>query len=186
MKIKRGIWIALSVVVTTGIFSGCAETQIPQNQQNAAGQATDTGTSDSEAELRAQLEALQKEINALKSSQGTASQGEDTSGQTAQNEAQQNEQAQSQSSQNTTAGSTALPQSQGRGVSANVSVSIEEAKNIALARVPGATEKNMSIGLDYDDGWYVYEGEIMYDGMEYEFDIDANSGTILKWEAERW
>ena len=70
--------------------------------------------------------------------------------------------------------------------SANVAISMEEAKSIALSRVQGATEQNMSIKLDFDDGWYVYEGEIMYNGMEYEFDIDANSGTILKWESERW
>ena len=33
-------------------------------------------------------------------------------------------------------------------------------------------------------GWS--EGEIFYNGMEYEFEIDADSGNILKWEEERW
>ena len=50
----------------------------------------------------------------------------------------------------------------------------------------GATSKNISIELDRDDGWYIYEGEIVYDGMEYEFEIDADTGNILKWEEERW
>ena len=65
-------------------------------------------------------------------------------------------------------------------------ISLEEARDIALARVEGATASNISIELDHDDGWYVYEGEIFYNGMEYEFEIDADSGNILKWEEERW
>lgn len=68
----------------------------------------------------------------------------------------------------------------------NVSVSLEQAKQIALQKVPGATEQNLAIHLDFDDGFYVYEGDIWYDRMEYEFDIDANSGTILKREQEYW
>ena len=61
-----------------------------------------------------------------------------------------------------------------------------EAQNIALERVPGATAQDMSIELDYDDGWYIYEGDILYNRTEYEFEIDANTGNILKWEEERW
>ena len=67
-----------------------------------------------------------------------------------------------------------------------MAVTLEEAQNIALERVPGAAAQNISIELDEDDGWYIYEGDIVYDGMEYEFEIDANTGNILKWEEERW
>lgn len=77
----------------------------------------------------------------------------------------------------------------GRRASASVSdvsISMEEAQNIALERVPGATERNISIELEKDDGWYIYEGDIEYNGMEYEFEIDADTGNILKWEEERW
>ena len=72
------------------------------------------------------------------------------------------------------------------GSTSGVAVTLEEAQNIALERVPGASAQNISIELDEDDGWYIYEGDIVYDGMEYEFEIDANTGNILKWEEERW
>ena len=66
-----------------------------------------------------------------------------------------------------------------------VALSIDDAIGIALGRVPGATEQNMKIELERDDGRYKYEGEIHYNGREYEFEIDANSGTILEWSEER-
>ena len=55
-----------------------------------------------------------------------------------------------------------------------------------LERVPGAAANDLRIHLDHDDGRLVYEGEIVYDRMEYEFKIDALSGSILEWESERW
>lgn len=68
---------------------------------------------------------------------------------------------------------------------AQVSISLEKAKKLALDRVSGATENNIHIKLDYDDGHYVYEGEILYEQKEYEFEIDANTGTFLEWSEER-
>ena len=38
--------------------------------------------------------------------------------------------------------------------------------------------------VDHDDGRMEYEGKILYDGMEYEFEIDAYSGAIQEWDAE--
>lgn len=66
-----------------------------------------------------------------------------------------------------------------------VELSIEDAKKLALERVEGATENDVWIELDYDDGHYVYEGEILYGQKEYEFEIDANTGTFLEWSEER-
>lgn len=66
------------------------------------------------------------------------------------------------------------------------SISADEAADIALERVPGATANDLRIELDHDDGRLVYEGEIVYDRMEYEFKIDALSGSILEWDSERW
>lgn len=66
-----------------------------------------------------------------------------------------------------------------------VSISLEKAKKLALDRVPGATENDIHIKLDYDDGHYIYEGEILYEQKEYEFEIDANTGTFLEWSEER-
>lgn len=60
----------------------------------------------------------------------------------------------------------------------------QEIRDIALAKVPGATEKDIRLKLDHDDGRLLYEGKIVYQGMEYEFEIDAYSGAIQEWDAE--
>lgn len=67
----------------------------------------------------------------------------------------------------------------------SVSVSEAEAKKIALAQVPGAKESDIrGFKLDYDDGRIQYEGKIIYNEMEYEFEIDGHSGAIRDWDAE--
>lgn len=64
-------------------------------------------------------------------------------------------------------------------------VSESSVKKTVLAKVPGATEANIyKFKLDYDDGRAEYEGEIIYNQMEYDFEVDAQTGTIIKWEAE--
>lgn len=61
----------------------------------------------------------------------------------------------------------------------------EEAKALALAQVPGAAESDIiEFKTDRDDGRIEYEGEILYSGMKYEFEIDGYSGAIRSWEAE--
>ena len=69
--------------------------------------------------------------------------------------------------------------------SADVAVSREKAIEIALAKVSGATENDIRIELDNDDGRYKYEGDIIYERIEYDFEIDANSGEVLEWSEER-
>ncbi|OUN35357.1 PepSY domain-containing protein [Lachnoclostridium sp. An76] len=76
-------------------------------------------------------------------------------------------------------------QTQNGAGNANVAVTMEQAISIALERVPGATEKDVKIELDYDDGVYKYEGDIIHEQREYDFEIDANTGTILEWSEER-
>lgn len=67
----------------------------------------------------------------------------------------------------------------------NVTVSEADAKKTALDRVSGATDKDIyEWKLDYDDGRSEYEGKIIYGGMEYEFTIDAATGSIIEWDAE--
>ncbi len=67
----------------------------------------------------------------------------------------------------------------------NVAVSQDQAVATALERVPGATERDIRIELDYDDGVYKYEGNIIYQQMEYDFEINANSGEVMGWSEER-
>lgn len=67
----------------------------------------------------------------------------------------------------------------------NVAVSQEQAVKTALERVPGATEEDIRIQLEQDDGQYRYEGDIIYNQVEYEFEIDANTGNVLEWSEEQ-
>lgn len=61
----------------------------------------------------------------------------------------------------------------------------EAAQEIALAKVPGATASHIKkLELDQDDGKQVYEVKIIYNGVEYDLEIDAADGTILEFEAE--
>lgn len=52
--------------------------------------------------------------------------------------------------------------------------------------MPGATVANVTeFNRDYENGRLEYEGEIHYNGYEYDFEIDADTGTITKWEVEQ-
>lgn len=68
-------------------------------------------------------------------------------------------------------------------VSSVEAISSDEAVQSALARVPGATVANVTeFNRDYNHGRLEYEGEIHYNGYEYDFEIDADTGTFIKWE----
>ena len=62
-----------------------------------------------------------------------------------------------------------------------------KAKSIALnhAGVSESKAYDMDIELDEEDGKLVYEVEFKSGGMEYDYEIDAATGTILQQEAER-
>lgn len=64
------------------------------------------------------------------------------------------------------------------------SISLDEAKAIALAKVNGATNSNIQIEKDVDDGFLIYEGEIYYQGVEYEFEINGSNGMIVEWSVD--
>lgn len=172
MKRKNVIILAgmmLAFVFLTGCgVSGTDYLTQSNNDSNTGGTGSKT-----EEQLQNEIDALQKEIDALKKAQNS---GQDSG--TASDNTQTGNNSQS-------AGNSGTGGNTGIG-GADVQISLEEATQIALERVPGATEQNISIHLDFDDGWYIYEGDIIYNRMEYEFDIDANTGTILKWEQERW
>lgn len=76
------------------------------------------------------------------------------------------------------------PSQQNTGSASDKTMSEADIRAIALAKVPGATENDIRMNLDRDDGKLRYEGKIIYDGMEYDFEIDAYSGAIQEWEAE--
>ena len=69
--------------------------------------------------------------------------------------------------------------------SGTTTITADQAKEIALAKVPGATANDIyEFELDRDDGRLEYEGSIYYSGTEYEFTIDGYSGAIRSWEVE--
>ena len=53
---------------------------------------------------------------------------------------------------------------------------------MAQGKAPNATL--VKLEFDFDDGRAVYEGELRDGRMEYEFEIDAASGSFLKWEQD--
>lgn len=71
------------------------------------------------------------------------------------------------------------------GTGSSATVSEATAKQTALARVSGAAASDIyEWKMDYDDGRPEYEGKIIYGGTEYEFTIDATSGTVTEWDVE--
>lgn len=64
-------------------------------------------------------------------------------------------------------------------------ISEDAARSIVLERVPGAAAQDIRLKLERDDGRLEYEGELFHDGMEYEFKIDAYSGSVTEWESEK-
>ena len=66
-------------------------------------------------------------------------------------------------------------------------ISKQKAKEIALnhAKLSASSVKHMWVKLDRDDGIAVYEVEFKHGNTEYEYDIDAQDGTILKNSSEK-
>ena len=64
-------------------------------------------------------------------------------------------------------------------------ISEGEVTKIIAGKIPSVVDSNIWFKLDLEDGRLIYEGKAIHDGMEYEFDIDANDGTILSWEVEK-
>lgn len=86
----------------------------------------------------------------------------------------------------TTKNPTTTPQSgtTSESASGGTRISAEEARRTALERVPGATESDIRIHLEMDDRIQVYDGEIIYNQKEYDFEIDAETGEILEWSED--
>ena len=55
-----------------------------------------------------------------------------------------------------------------------------------LERVPGAEASDVWMHMDRDDGRDIYEGEVRFDGYEYEFEIDAATGRFIDWDRDRY
>ena len=55
---------------------------------------------------------------------------------------------------------------------------------MVLEKVPGVAADDMWIEADRDDGILYYEIDFIHEGIEYEFEVDADAGMITSWEQE--
>lgn len=61
-------------------------------------------------------------------------------------------------------------------------ISMQEAMNIALGRVPGQVVK---VELDSENGYWVYEVDIITSqGIKYKVEVEINSGAIVSVEVD--
>lgn len=58
----------------------------------------------------------------------------------------------------------------------------EKAKQIAMSHAGVSNPTYKKVELDYDDGRHKYEVDFYVNGREYEYDIDAYTGDILKYD----
>lgn len=63
-------------------------------------------------------------------------------------------------------------------------VSQEDAKVIAASKIPGSSREDIHIQEEGDDGRTRYEGWCQFDNMEYEFEMDPETGIIFDWNAD--
>ncbi|MBQ3232529.1 MAG: PepSY domain-containing protein [Clostridia bacterium] len=61
-------------------------------------------------------------------------------------------------------------------------ISLSAARSAVTSRHSGA--KITEIELDFEGGRYVYEGEAYVNGREYDFKVDALTGSLIKWEKD--
>lgn len=74
----------------------------------------------------------------------------------------------------------------GAGTAGNY-IGTDAAQNVALNHAGATIDAvyKFDIKLDRENGRMVYEVEFAYNGMEYEYEIDAYTGDIIWWESER-
>lgn len=67
----------------------------------------------------------------------------------------------------------------------DTTISEKDAKKKVLDKIPGASEMDIrEWKLEREDGKLVYEGKVVFEQKEYEFELDAMKGDFLKWETE--
>ena len=64
------------------------------------------------------------------------------------------------------------------------SVSLEEAAAIVSSKVAGVSSADVDLWEESGDGRGRYEGELFFDGIKYEFEIDPQTGIIFDWNAD--
>ena len=77
-----------------------------------------------------------------------------------------------------------VPQASGQTFQAGITAEQAKAEALKMAGLADSQVRWGMVGLDYDDGRMVYEGKFFFETMEYEFELDANTGNIVDWDVE--
>ena len=182
-------------MLATAIASSCAnnhpidESQLPKLDEKTEQQQKEQQNNQQQSEQQAQQEAQQQQADQSQSNSnsnqnsGSTNSGSSSSG--GGNSGGGSSSSGSSSGGSSSEGSSGGESSPGGGQSSEPLISEAQAISIVLKKVPGAGKEHIaSFGRDYDDGRWIYEGEIIYNGLEYDFEIDAMTGNILEWEID--
>ncbi len=61
-------------------------------------------------------------------------------------------------------------------------ISQKDALNLIYREIPNLPSSNLQLQREHDDDKTEYEGKASFQGVNYEFEIDANAGVISKWK----
>lgn len=71
------------------------------------------------------------------------------------------------------------------GGATGTAIGEDDVREAVIERLPEAKNADIRMHRDWDDGREVYEGEFFLNGVEYDFEVDATTGKIVKWEEDR-
>ena len=63
-------------------------------------------------------------------------------------------------------------------------ISLEQAAALVQEKVPGSSASDVRLWEEGDDGRTRYEGDLLYGGIKYEFEIAPRTGRIFDWNAD--
>lgn len=64
-------------------------------------------------------------------------------------------------------------------------ISEDEAIEVVLEKIPGAGYDDiLEFSSSYQEGGWIYEGTAQGKRAEYEYQVDGDTGTLLKWEVK--
>lgn len=63
-------------------------------------------------------------------------------------------------------------------------LTMEQARQKVAERIPGVDAANIYMKEDHDDGRLQYEGKVYDNQIQYEFELDAETGMFLEWKEE--
>lgn len=171
---KKQPFLISSILLVALFFTGCGSNRTNTTNNGTTNTSSTTAnsaiTDDSAATTSSAtaVEATTTDMNA------TVTQGNHT-GNTTENGTDNNAGNNTKNNSGTTT----------KGSTNKEKITENKAKEIALAKVPGAKESDIiKFETDYDDGQFEYDIKIHYNGTEYEFEIDGYSGDIKSLETE--